>query len=42
MVSKGKASNNKNILAQGIDNDTRWTLEKNGFQKWGDFEKNEF
>jgi len=41
-VSKGKNSNNNNILAQNIANNIRWILEKSGFQAWKDFEKNEF
>jgi len=41
-VSKGKASNNNNILAQDIGNKIRWSLEKSGFQAWVDFEKSEF
>jgi len=41
-VSKGKTSNNNNILAQDTENKIRWTLEKSSLQAWIDFKKNEF
>ena len=38
----GKTSNNDNILAHGEQNEFRSIYEKDDFQAWDNFEKNEF
>ena len=41
-VSKGKTTNNNNILGRGSKHKKRDTLERIGSHAWKDFEKNEF